>query len=413
MKIMENLKEQIHTEFQPISFEDWKVAAQQTLKNEDLDSILKKELSTNISINSIYDRSQVQKYFDLEFPKKSESSLNYSLETWTDLQCESDLEVAALLYLIEDEEKNVTIDVLIDPNFFLSIAKFRAIRYMLAEMGRTDITIIAKSTDHNKSYADVENNLIRLTTEAMSAIIGGADRVDLTPYNSARQGDDFGMRVTDNILILLEEESYLSNVKDPLAGSYLIENLTAIFIASVTRIRAEFSSLETSEQIEEYVIEKCNEYQDNQFALLDSQKKKIIGVNIYQNKKDNISEASISITNNISEFEARKSIIDKLNPKVYIANFEGASTLQAPITMALNTYGIPFQISGIFELVEDAFNAIKLFDPDLVIVNGNSDVERILKNMLDEYYVVSITEFSNSSIIKNIDTLINNTRVGV
>ena len=410
---MENLKEQIHTEFQPISFEDWKVAARQTLKNEDLDSILKKELSTNISINSIYDRSQVQKYFDLEFPKKSESSLNYSLETWTDLQCESDLEVAALLYLIEDEEKNVTIDVLIDPNFFLSIAKFRAIRYMLAEMGRTDITIIAKSTDHNKSYADVENNLIRLTTEAMSAIIGGADRVDLTPYNSARQGDDFGMRVTDNILILLEEESYLSNVKDPLAGSYLIENLTAIFIASVTRIRAEFSSLETSEQIEEYVIEKCNEYQDNQFALLDSQKKKIIGVNIYQNKKDNISEASISITNNISEFEARKSIIDKLNPKVYIANFEGASTLQAPITMALNTYGIPFQISGIFELVEDAFNAIKLFDPDLVIVNGNSDVERILKNMLDEYYVVSITEFSNSSIIKNIDTLINNTRVGV
>lgn len=410
---MENLKEQIHTEFQPISFEDWKIAAQQTLKNEDLDSTLKKELSTNISINSIYDRSQVQKYFDLEFPKKSESSLNYSLETWTDLQCESDLEVATLLYLIEDEEKNVTIDVLIDPNFFLSIAKFRAARYMLTEMGRTDITIIAKSSDHNKSYADVENNLIRLTTEAMSAIIGGADRVDLTPYNSARQGDDFGMRVTDNILILLEEESYLSNVKDPLAGSYLIENLTANFIASVTRIRAEFSSLETSEQIEEYVIEKCNEYQDNQFALLDSQKKKIIGVNIYQNKKDNISEASISITNNISEFEARKSIIDKLNPKVYIANFEGASTLQAPITMALNTYGIPFQISGIFELVEDAFNAIKLFDPDLVIVNGNSDVERILKNMLDEYNVVSITEFSNSSIIKNIDTLINNTRVGV
>jgi hypothetical protein len=410
---MENLKEQIHSEFQPINFDDWKKAAQLTLKNETIDSALEKNLSSNISISSIYDRSQVRKYFDLQFPTKTDSIHNYSLDSITDLQCESDLEVAALLYLVKDAEKDAEIDVLIDPNFFLSIAKFRAVRYMLTEMGREDITIIAMSTTHNKSYADVENNLIRLTTEAMSAIIGGADKVDLLPYNAMRQNDEFGIRITDNILILLKEESFLANVKDPLSGSYLIENLTADFIDSVTKISDELSKFNPKELIEEYVVEKCLEYQDHQLSLLDTQKKKIIGVNIYQNKKDNISEAKISITDNINEFEARKSTIDKLNPKVYIANFEATSPLQASITMALNTYNIPFQISGTFELVEDAYNTIKLFDPDLVIVNGNSDIERILKNMLDEYKVASIAEFSDSSILRNIDIVINNIRVGV
>lgn len=410
---MENLKEQIHSVFQLINFDDWKKAAQLTLKNETIDSALEKNLSSNISISSIYDRSQVRKYFDLQFPTKTDSINNYSLDSITDLQCESDLEVATLLYLVKDAEKDAEIDVLIDPNFFLSIAKFRAVRYMLTEMGREDITIIAMSTTHNKSYADVENYLIRLTTEAMSAIIGGADKVHLLPYNAMRQNDEFGIRITDNILILLKEESFLANVKDPLSGSYLIENLTANFIDSVTKISDELSKFNPKELIEEYVVEKCLEYQDHQLSLLDTQKKKIIGVNIYQNKKDNISEAKISITDNINEFEARKSTIDKLNPKVYIANFEATSPLQASITMALNTYNIPFQISGTFELVEDAYNTIKLFDPDLVIVNGNSDIERILKNMLDEYKVASIAEFSDSSILRNIDIVINNIRVGV
>ncbi len=409
---MENLKENIHSEFQPISFGDWKSAAQKTLRNEEIDSVLTKKLGSNISINSIYDRSQVNKYFDLSFPGKSESSQNYSLVSWTDMPCESDMEAAVLLYMINNSEKNIGIEVQIDPNFFLSIAKFRAVRHMLTELGREDIVIVAKSNTNNKSYSDIENNLIRLTTEAMSAIIGGADKVDLKPYNSLRQNDDFGKRVTENIMLLLNEESYLSNVKDPLSGSYLIENLTAEFIASVTKISNEFSKLESESLVKELVINKCTEYKDQQLSLLNSQKKKIIGVNVYQNKKDNIAEANINNTSNISEFEARKSAIDNLNPKVYIANFEVTSTLQAPIIIALNTYNIPFQVSGTFELVEDAFNAIKLFDPDLVIINGNSDIERILRNMLTDHKVISISEFDNSSILDNIDTVIIKLEVG-
>ena len=111
---------------------------------------------------------------------------------------------------------------------------------------------------------------------------------------------------------------------------------------------------------------------------------------------------------NIDEFEKRKSIIDNYNMKVYIANFEENSINQPSLVMAMNTYNIQFQISGVFELVEDAYNTIKLYNPDIIILNGNSDVERILKSMLDSYKVLNIREFSNNSILKNIDTLINN-----
>lgn len=86
--------------------------------------------------------------------------------------------------------------------------------------------------------------------------------------------------------------------------------------------------------------------------------------------------------------------------KVYIANFEENSINQPSLVMAMNTYNIQFQISGVFELVEDAYNTIKLYNPDIIILNGNSDVERILKSMLDSYKVLNIREFSNNSILK-------------
>ena len=405
---MENLKNQIHSDFTIIDFEEWKKAAQSTLKNQNIDEVLHKKISSSISINSIYNREQVRKYFDLSFPVKLESTHTISLSDWTESQCESDLEVATLLHSINKDIKNQSIDLLIDPNFFLSIAKFRAVRYLLEELGRNDITIIAKSSIHNKSYSDIENNLIRLTTEAMSAIIGGADKIDLTPYNSKRQNDEFGKRITNNILILLEEESYLSKVKDPLSGSFLVEELTSEFVNSVNAILKKFDDIGSEDELKEYVLSACKEYQNQQQILLDKQKKKIIGVNIFQNKKDNLQNIVHGNFTNIDEFEKRKSIIDNYNMKVYIANFEENSINQPSLVMAMNTYNIQFQISGVFELVEDAYNTIKLYNPDIIILNGNSDVERILKSMLDSYKVLNIREFSNNSILKNIDTLINN-----
>ena len=207
---------------------------------------------------------------------------------------------------------------------------------------------------------------------------------------------------------MLEEESYLAKVKDSLSGSFLVEELTSEFVNSVNAILKKFDDIGSEDELKEYVLSACKEYQNQQQILLDKQKKKIIGVNIFQNKKDNLQNIVHGNFTNIDEFEKRKSIIDNYNMKVYIANFEENSINQPSLVMAMNTYNIQFQISGVFELVEDAYNTIKLYNPDIIILNGNSDVERILKSMLDSYKVLNIREFSNNSILKNIDTLINN-----
>lgn len=412
---MENLSTKIHDEFKAISFDNWKEEAQKTLKGRDIDEVLTKKLTDNISVQSVYDKSQVEKYFDLDInDEKNQIDNSFGIDSITELPCESDFEIAVLIDKIKRNSlENISLNVRIDSNFFLSIAKFRALRFLLSQINNLQFSIIAQSTNFNKSATDIENNIIRLTTEAMSVIIGSADKVSLESYNSLRQNDEFGARITNNILILLEKESYMMAVNDPLSGSYLIENLTNNFIKSVQEYTSELEKFESQKSVDTYVLEIAETYNNKLRSDLDSQKKKLIGVNIYQNKKDTIEGIQIENNRAISSFEELKMKVDKVNPKVYIANFEEASKLQTPINMALNTYNIPFQISGIFELVEDAFNAIKLYDPDLVIVNGNDDITRIMTNMLSEYKLQNINEFSANSILKNVGLIVNKLEQGV
>lgn len=412
---MENLSTKIHDEFLPISFGKWKEEAQKTLKGRSLDEVLTKKLTDNISVQSIYDKSQVEKYFDLDISVvKKQIDNTFGIGYITELPCESDFEIAVLIdYIRRNSIDNISLNVRIDSNFFLSIAKFRAVRFLLSKIKNLQFSIIAQSTNFNKSATDIENNIIRLTTEAMSAIIGGADKVSLKSYNSLKQNNEFGKRITNNILVLLEKESYMMSVNDPLSGSYLVENLTHQFIKSVQTYTSELEKFESQSSVDEYVKERAETYNSKLRSDLESQKKKLIGVNIYQNKKDTLEGIHVDSNRAISSFEELKMKVDKINPKVYIANFEQASKLQAPINIALNTYNIPFQMSGIFELVEDAFNTIKLYDPDFVIVNGNDDIVRIMNNMLSEYKLLNINEFCANSILKNIGLIVNRLEQGV
>ena len=70
-------------------------------------------------------------------------------------------------------------------------------------------------------------NMLRATTEAMSAISGGCDALSITTYDETfQESDEFSRRVSRNISTILKEESYFDKVIDPSAGSYFIENLT-------------------------------------------------------------------------------------------------------------------------------------------------------------------------------------------
>ncbi len=119
-------------------------------------------------------------------------------------------------------------------NYFLEIAKFRAVRKLwrmiLDEygVGEDQKTYLHGSTSkRNKSTIDPYVSMLRTTTEGMAAAIAGCDTVSIYPFNRIfAQPDDFSRRIARNNQIVAKEESNLNKVADPSAGSYYIETVT-------------------------------------------------------------------------------------------------------------------------------------------------------------------------------------------
>ena len=148
-------------------------------------------------------------------------------------------------YLAFATDNNINIDELlskigfelaISSNYFMEIAKLRAARllwatianqYNPADKNLTKMHIYSKSSSWNKTIFDPHVNMLRVTTEGMSAAIGGADEIDLEAFDMTyKESDDFSRRISRNTQVLLKEESYFGKIVDPGAGSYYIENLT-------------------------------------------------------------------------------------------------------------------------------------------------------------------------------------------
>ncbi|MEX0844225.1 MAG: methylmalonyl-CoA mutase family protein [Balneolaceae bacterium] len=124
------------------------------------------------------------------------------------------------------------------PNYFLEIAKFRAFKItwkkVLEQYGveGADKFLTAEIASWNKSKTDAHNNLLRATTEAMSASLGGCDAISVFRFDHHfAEPSGFASRISRNIQIILQEEAYLDKVADPGAGSYYIEKLTDMIAA--------------------------------------------------------------------------------------------------------------------------------------------------------------------------------------
>jgi len=126
----------------------------------------------------------------------------------------------------------------IDTDFFTEIAKVRAFRvlyhHLVAAYGLdTEIPapyIHGQSAARSLSSLDPHVNMLRTTTQAMSAIMGGCDAVSLAPYNTlSENADAHAIRIARNVQLILKEESFLDRVIDPAGGSYYVEHLSYHF----------------------------------------------------------------------------------------------------------------------------------------------------------------------------------------
>lgn len=133
---------------------------------------------------------------------------------------------------LETNALEVTFLVTQGSNYFFEIAKLRALRILWQVLSEayninTECWIIAGPSIRNKTVYDYNINLLRSTTESMSAILGGADTVYNLPYDFLyHKSNDFAERIARNQLLILKEEGYLSSVENPADGSYYIESLT-------------------------------------------------------------------------------------------------------------------------------------------------------------------------------------------
>lgn len=195
------------------------------------------------------------------------------------------------LGLNSELSKNLYFNFSAGPNYFLEIAKIRAFKLLwlqvASEYGTNDLNplITAETAAWNASKTDAHNNMLRCTTEAMSAALGGCDAIAVHRYDyHFSEPSSFASRIARNIQLILQEEAYLNKVADPGAGSYYIEKLTDSLIEESWKL---FQKLEAKggfhaglqsgfvqELINQSRQEKINAYKEN--------KKVLVGVNKYQ-----------------------------------------------------------------------------------------------------------------------------------
>ena len=209
--------------------------------------------------------------------------------------------------------KKIKFNFGVGTNYFMEIAKFRAARWLWAEIVNAykapcpnecdftaedgtcrcaaKINVHAITSTFNSTVYDAYVNLLRTQTEAMSATLGGVDSLTVRPFNHAYQNaTDFTNRLAVNQQLLLKEESHFDKVTDPGAGSYYIENLTNSLGEEAWKL-----FLETDEQ-GFYAALKAGTVQDNINASADarfkagaSRKEVLIGTNQFPNFGEKVS----------------------------------------------------------------------------------------------------------------------------
>ena len=163
--------------------------------------------------------------------------------------------------------------------YFMEIAKLRAGRMLYARLAECygaspEIRIHAVTALSNKSIYDPWTNLLRSTTEALSAVLGGADSLHV-------QAAGYPARLARNVQLILKEEAHLDKVADPAGGSWFIESLTASLAAEAWKLFQQVESLGGYAKAQESVqaaIRSAREAKEKEFA---SRRRVMAGVNNY------------------------------------------------------------------------------------------------------------------------------------
>lgn len=214
---------------------------------------------------------------------------------------------------VDDAARQVRFTLSIGGNFFMEIAKFKVARMLWAKVVKElgggaeacRMVIHARTGMANKTQLDPYVNMLRTTTEAFSAVVGGASSICVGCFDETmRLPDDFSRRIARNLQVILQEECELTHVIDPAGGSWYVDSLTDELAKHVWTA---FQNLEKEGGIVSSL--KSGKWQEtlaatraNREKMLGQRRASLIGTNQYPNLEETPLEGGVVTT---ADFKAK------------------------------------------------------------------------------------------------------------
>lgn len=206
---------------------------------------------------------------------------------------------------IDDVARNIKFNMPIGPLYFMEIAKFRAARMLWATIVKQynpinecsmKMRVNAATSMWNATIYDPYVNMLRATTESMSAAIAGVNSIEVHPFDSAYETPTaFANRIARNVQHLLKEETHIDLVADVAGGSYYVESLTQT-IAETSW--AMFKEIETKGGYSEafksgYISEKINASAAKRNKNIETRRDILLGTNQYPNFTEKVTGVTL------------------------------------------------------------------------------------------------------------------------
>jgi len=262
---------------------------------------------------------------------------------------------------LEEILPNVCISLAAGTNYFIEIAKLKVVRilyhYILNTYGIGhspfyDLSIHCDTSFWTKTLYDPQVNMLRNTTEAMAAVLGGANSISILPFDTVfNRYNDFSQRISRNISNLLKEEASLDKVIDPLAGSYymevLIDKLAGKSLEIFKETEANGGYLNAFKQGK--IQQKIASIRDHKYDLYAYRKMVMVGNNRYTNPDERIHPEELTWKNQDLSLSNERLVpvrasyhFDRLrlNTELYVGNKGEARRPRVFISLIGNDRGI-------------------------------------------------------------------------
>ncbi|MBS5525005.1 MAG: acyl-CoA mutase large subunit family protein [Alistipes sp.] len=289
-------------------------------------------------------------------------------------------------------------------NYFMEIAKFRAARMLWANIVKEynpakncacKMMIHARTADWNQTVYDPYVNMLRGTTEAMSATIAGVHSLEVTPFDAAFEDPtEFSKRIARNVELLLKNESHFDQVVDPAGGSYYIENLTQSIAAEAWKLFLELEEKGgyTAAYKAGFIKERIAASAAAKDKAIATRRQTLLGANQYPNFTEVADKAitAEAVTRKQAEgntlapyrgamaFEEMRLHVDRSGrqPKAFMLTCGSLAMARARAQFSCNFFGcagIRVQDNTFFKSVEEGVKAALESKAEIVVVCAADD----------------------------------------